>query len=782
VPFKHKLSKRLALMRDAVFGLAAAVLACSPDQSISGPPRLLLTSSQPVCQQSAAVWLNSAFAPQTGSFTVQFDGTPNGAAIDGVIGLAAGAAGAYTDLAAIVRFNVAGQIDARNGGAYAAMTAIPYTAGTSYHFRLVVDVASRTYAAYVTPFGGAELPIGTGYAFRTEQSGATALANWASYTSSGTLTLCNFGLGSGIPSVSVVSVIVSPASVSVEAGWTGQLTATPEDAAGSALSGWVVTWASSAPAVATVSGSGLVTAVAAGAALITATSDGRSATSVLTVQPAPPPPGCNASSPAWLNTAFTAQTGSFTVQFDATPNGAAIDGITGLSLGATAAYTDLAVIVRFNVRGTIDARNGGAYGAATAIPYTAGTSYHFRLAVDIPTHIYAAYVTAPGGTEATIGTGLIFRSEQSTATSLANWALYSDAGNHAACNFSITSSAPPVPVASVTVSPASATVAAGGTGQLTATPKDATGTPLSGRVVTWSSSGNAVATVNDNGVVSGVVVGAATITATSEGQSGTTQVSVTASAPGQVIYYSTNFNDGTTGPLDVYAYGGGSCAASTAYVDPGSAHSMKCTIPAPGGAAALQTWFGTSKLVGTPNDPSLDQDLFEQVRFVLAPGAAAAIGGTTCGSSNSGSQFKTHKSVYGQSGSAINGWVMSEISPCSDGNIGMFSEAEMWRNNGHANPWPGTYPSLNEGTVYDVVYRYHRYTAQGCGTVAVWVNGTKVMDLACASYMGTTGGSSAGLLFWDGATYLSGGLGPLTVYTLFVQATNYPIGAATPSP
>src|SRR6059058_2384237 len=158
--------------------------------------------------------------------------------------------------------------------------------------------------------------------------------------------------------------------------------------------------------------------------------------------------------------------------------------------------------------------------------------------------------------------------------------------------------------------------------------------------------------------------------------------------PTPVTYYSTNFNDGTTGPLDVYAYGGGSCAASTAYVDPGSAHSMKCTIPAPGGAAALQTWFGTSKLVGTPNDPSLDQDLFEQVRFVLAPGAAAAIGGTTCGSSNSGSQFKMHKSVYGQSGSAINGWVMSEISPCSDGNIGMFSEAEMWRNNGHANPWP----------------------------------------------------------------------------------------------
>jgi hypothetical protein len=83
--------------------------------------------------------------------------------------------------------------------------------------------------------------------------------------------------------------------------------------------------------------------------------------------------------------------------------------------------------------------------------------------------------------------------------------------------------------------------------------------------------------------------------------------------------------------------------------------------------------------------------------------------------------------------------------------------------------------------VFDVVYRYHRYTAQSCGTVAVWVNGAKVMDTPCESYMGTTNASTAGLLFWDGATYLQDGLGPFTVYTLFAQATNYPIGAGTAS-
>src|SRR5207237_9549972 len=96
---------------------------------------------------------------------------------------------------------------------------------------------------------------------------------------------------------------------------------------------------------------------------------------------------------------------------------------------------------------------------------------------------------------------------------------------------------------------------------------------------------------------------------------------------GQVTYYRTNFTDGTTGPFDVYAYGGGSCAASADYRDPGSAHSIKCTIAAPGGAAALQAWFGNGQLANLPREPTLDQDLFAQVRFVLGAEPAAAIGG-----------------------------------------------------------------------------------------------------------------------------------------------------------
>src|SRR5207245_537755 len=73
----------------------------------------------------------------------------------------------------------------------------------------------------------------------------------------------------------------------------------------------------------------------------------------------------------------------------------------------------------------------------------------------------------------------------------------------------------------------SASVQAGQTVQLTATPRDAGGNPLSGRTVTWSSSNTAVATVSNSGLVSGVTPGTATITAASEGKSGTSTITVT---------------------------------------------------------------------------------------------------------------------------------------------------------------------------------------------------------------------------------------------------------------
>ena len=89
-----------------------------------------------------------------------------------------GAQSAYTGLAAIVRFSTAGAIDARNGGAYAATSSIPFTAGVTYHFRVVINVAAKTYSAYVTPPGGTEKTIANNFAFRTEQASITKITNF----------------------------------------------------------------------------------------------------------------------------------------------------------------------------------------------------------------------------------------------------------------------------------------------------------------------------------------------------------------------------------------------------------------------------------------------------------------------------------------------------------------------------------------------------------------------------------------------------------------------------
>jgi glucose/arabinose dehydrogenase len=86
----------------------------------------------------------------------------------------------------------------------------------------------------------------------------------------------------------------------------------------------------------------------------------------------------------------------------------------------------------------------------------------------------------------------------------------------------------PVPVATVNVSPGSATVLVGATQQLVAVTRDAAGNVLTGRPVAWSSGNPAVATVAPNtGLVSAVAPGGpVVITAVSEGKTGASSISV----------------------------------------------------------------------------------------------------------------------------------------------------------------------------------------------------------------------------------------------------------------
>jgi trimeric autotransporter adhesin len=86
----------------------------------------------------------------------------------------------------------------------------------------------------------------------------------------------------------------------------------------------------------------------------------------------------------------------------------------------------------------------------------------------------------------------------------------------------------PAPVASVVVTPSSASLVVGQTIAFEAEPRSASGQPLSGRAVTWSSNASHIATVSSSGLVIAASPGTATITASSEGRSGAAQVTVAA--------------------------------------------------------------------------------------------------------------------------------------------------------------------------------------------------------------------------------------------------------------
>lgn len=84
-----------------------------------------------------------------------------------------------------------------------------------------------------------------------------------------------------------------------------------------------------------------------------------------------------------------------------------------------------------------------------------------------------------------------------------------------------------VPVATVTVTPPTATLNVAATQQLTVTTRDENGAVLTGRAVTWASSDVSRATVSNTGLVTGVASGAVLITASSEGKIGASAFTVT---------------------------------------------------------------------------------------------------------------------------------------------------------------------------------------------------------------------------------------------------------------
>jgi uncharacterized protein YjdB len=166
----------------------------------------------------------------------------------------------------------------------------------------------------------------------------------------------------------VATVVVSPASASIVAGATQQLTATTKDASNNVLTGRAVTWASSNTAAATVDANGLVTAVAVDTATITATSEGKVGKSTITVTPAPVPVGTVIVNP----TSATLVAGGPSQQLTATVKDTSGNVLTGRSIAWTSSVaTEATVSATGMVTGvspggpvTISATSDGKVGSA----------------------------------------------------------------------------------------------------------------------------------------------------------------------------------------------------------------------------------------------------------------------------------------------------------------------------------------------------------------------------------------------------------------------------------
>jgi uncharacterized protein YjdB len=343
-----------------------------------------------------------------------------------------------------------------------------------------------------------------------------------------------------VSAIPVAAVQVQPSTLTLVDGQTGQLQARPVDGAGQPLVGRTILWFTNNAAVATVSSTGLVTAQAPGSAIITATSEGKSGTMNLTVTA--PTPNAVVLAPGQL----VVEEGD-----TATLSAQVLDNLGNELPGATVTYsTSNAAVATVSAMGvvtgvapgmaTITGTSGGKTGTAevtvTPTPVSSVTVTPAHTAIAVGTSISLTAQASSSSGQTLTGRSVIWSSSAPTVASVTASGVVTALAAGSTVIFASVDGVLgwanvdvlPVPVASVTVSPATLSVPVGQTGQLTVTLMDASGGTLSGRVVTWSSSQTSVATVSDSGVVTGISTGTATVTASSEGQSGSATVTVVA--------------------------------------------------------------------------------------------------------------------------------------------------------------------------------------------------------------------------------------------------------------
>ena len=197
----------------AVF--ASTIVAVGCGEKATEPLEVSRESLSATCSSGDVTsgFVSQNFERQSGTFQVYFEATPAVAASDALAGLSLGNADSYQDLAAIVRFNSSGFMDARNGDRYEALSNITYSAGVTRLIHMSVDLLRRTYSASVD-----DQLLARDFTFRSEQSGALALDALATKVDEGgALTVCNLHLqpasscASALPAQGFVNTSLPPA-------------------------------------------------------------------------------------------------------------------------------------------------------------------------------------------------------------------------------------------------------------------------------------------------------------------------------------------------------------------------------------------------------------------------------------------------------------------------------------------------------------------------------------------------------------------------------------------
>jgi uncharacterized protein YjdB len=348
------------------------------------------------------------------------------------------------------------------------------------------------------------------------------------------------GGGEEEPPVPVASsVSVEPAAATLVAGGTADLVATVRDQNGQPMPGEPVTWSSSNPVVATVSAVGRVTAMSSGQAIVTATANGHSATSTITVDPVP------VASVEVVPASASVQVGS-TVQLGAIvrdANGNVLVGrpVTWTTSDGSVASVSTSGLVTGRAEGpvtitaTSEGRSGSASITVTRVPVASVEVSPASASMTVGGTVQLSATTRDANGQALTGRAVTWTSSNADLATVSATGLVTgravgpvtitatSEGRSGTSSITVTQ----VPVASVVVTPASASIQVGGTVQLSASARDANGNALEGRPIAWTSSDDAVASVSSSGLVTAKVAGSATITATSEGKSGTASVTVT---------------------------------------------------------------------------------------------------------------------------------------------------------------------------------------------------------------------------------------------------------------